>query len=360
MSDPKRAISMSHAEWSVPARFAAEAGAMNVTAVMPQSHTKRLTQLAIESLLRFYPDLPTVCVDNIGNGEIDDSGLYLDWKAVTTPNVRVWRRYGINSHGVALDEAIRQHINTKYILVLDSDVIIERGGFVEPMLAEFGRDSRLYAIGTYMPVSFENDGCGGPHNPDDILNYAHPQCSIYDRDIYLTLPPFCNHGAPCCYNNKEAQVQGYNVVSWPIDDYVSHLSGASWTTPRTIWESDHDVHLRPFVTFLTNDPYSVPYLQMQTDNDFDIITLDAMTENFFCVLPISGKSTPKNVKNDLWPAFYRATGEYVCRVSGKIDSGCVRALKHEAIRTLGADEIDLGGVVAYRRRYWQEYICLKE
>jgi glycosyltransferase involved in cell wall biosynthesis len=306
--------------------------------------------------LRFYPDLPILIVDNDSR---DDSALYLDWKAITTPSVRVWHRTGMNSHGTAMDEAIRQRITTRYVLLLDSDIIIERGGFVEPMLAEFEKDNALYAIGTYMPVSFSNDGCGGPQFEGDVLHYAHPSCSIYDRDIYLTLPPFANHGAPCCYNNKEAQVRGYNIISWPIDDYVSHMSGASWTTPRTVWQNDHDVFVRPFVTFLTHEPGVIPALQAQTNQDFDIVTLTNMAETFYCVIPIQGKADPRYVQNDNFPAFYRVSGEYVCRIGSGIYNGYVAELKRQAIETRGANEINIGGAVSYRRNYWQEYVCLR-
>lgn len=344
---------MSRTEWTAREHFAQQSRALDLTVLITHHKTKRLTQLALESLLRFYPDIPILVTDNDSQ---DDSTLYLDWKAIVCPNVRVWHRTGLNSHGVAMDEAIHQHITTRYVMLMDTDVIIERGGFIEPMLAEFS-NKNLYAIGTYMSVSFENDGCGGPHNENDVLHYAHPSLSIYDRERYLTLPPFANHGAPCCYNNKGAQMRGLYVKSWPIDLYVSHMSGASWTTPRTIWQHDHGVLVRPFVTFITD---WIQTLQKQTDKDFDVLPPGEMGEGFFCVIPIQGKANPRHIKNEAFPNFYKATGEYVCRFSGELPANYVDILKHRAIDGMGANVIDIDSVTSYRRNYWQEFICLAE
>lgn len=361
--DDLRHIAMSRSEWVKPDVFDKAAAELDITVLLTQSHTKRLVQVALESLLRFYPDIPILAVDNLGRKNeayMDNSSLYLDWKAITDKNVKVWRRTGINSHGVTMDEAMRHHITTKYVLLLDSDVIIERGGFIELMLAEFAKNDKLFGLGTYMAVSFAGDGCQGPQSDDDILHYAHPSCSIYDRERYFNFRPFTDHGAPCCYTCEDAQTAGYKVRSWPVDLYVSHLAGASWTVPyRTIYSDDHDVKLRPFVTFVIDDPGAVVELQRQTDQDFDIISPYPMRQAANIVLPISSKADRRDVLNDIYPLRYRAIGEYVCRISGNVFPGFVDAVKREAIRTQGANEIIVGGAYCYRRRYWQEYKCLE-
>src|SRR5574343_402935 len=116
----------------------------DITVLITQSKTLDITKLTLESLLNFYPDIPIFVVNN---SPVDPSGDYLRYKQALLPNVKVWDREGINSHGTSMDEAIRNHITTKYILTLDSDIIIERGGWVEMMLDQM-REEELFATGT--------------------------------------------------------------------------------------------------------------------------------------------------------------------------------------------------------------------
>ena len=81
-------------------------------------------------------------------------------------------------HGPAMDQALR-HLHSAYVLFLDSDSEVMKGGFVEMMLTLLEENPRHYVVG--------------------------PICMLIKRQIYLTLPPFVRHGAPCLENMISAE-----------------------------------------------------------------------------------------------------------------------------------------------------------
>lgn len=330
----------------------------DITVLVCQRKTVDLIRLTIESLLRFYPDIKIVVVDGDSR---DDSTLYLRYKAITTPNlklveIKVNDGHKHNSHGETMDFAIKNHITTKYVLLMDSDLVIERHGFIEGMKEQI-ENKGLYATGTLMLMSEKGEGCRPPDDENDILPYAHPSCSLYNAETYKTLRRFYDHGAPCCWNMIDAKHKGLKVGYFPIDKYVSHLSGASWCEPQTIWNHDHDVYLRPFVTFITDN--HVEALKTQTDRDFDIVDT-APNANSFVVLHEDG--IKRNITNNLYGMRFKVQGEYVCYLSPyiqDISEKLVHLVKLAAIAQNAPNELNVGGLVFYKRNYWQNKICLE-
>jgi glycosyltransferase involved in cell wall biosynthesis len=326
-----------------------------VTVLICQRKTKKLTQLCLESLLTFYPEIPILVVD--GNSQ-DDSTLYLRYKTCTHLNVKLWERVGRNSQGETMHEAIRDHIKSQYVLLLDSDTICMRPGFIEGMLEQFALDPKLYATGTLMAVTNKNDACGAPQSREDVLLYAHPSCSLYHRDTYLNLPPFCDHGAPCVYNNRDAWKSGLHIAGFPIDKYVLHLSGASWVQPQTIWPHDHGVMLRPFITFIATKECQVIDLKNQIDKDFSIVTPGNYTNDTKALHEYGNKI----ISNYLYDIRFNVTGEYVCLLNAGVDSldpNIIRIIKETIIHQKAPDELTVGGLRVVRRNFWQLNDCFE-
>lgn len=325
----------------------------DVTVLICQRKTKDLTQLTIESLLRFYPDINILVIDGDSR---DDSTLYLRWKAVTVPNLklvelRVSDKQKHNSHGETMDEAIRNHIKTKYVLLLDSDVITHRGGFIEGMREQIEKEG-LYATGTLMIVSEKGEACKPPESEEDVLRYAHPSCSLYDAEKYRTLKEFTDHGAPCALNMIDAKKKGLGIGYFPVDKYANHLSGGSWCEPATIWKHDFGVYLRPFVTFIGNN------VNMQTDLDFDIVPYVHTPKKHFVIL--HEDLIKREIENILYDIRFKVHGEYVCDLQTEfIVNDFVTQVKQEAIRNNAPDTLEVDGHVVYRRNYWQNKICLE-
>jgi len=320
----------------------------DITVIICERDTLDITRLTLESLLRFYPDIPILFVDG---GSEDGSLEYLKYMGRKHSNIEVWHRGGRNGHGTMLDDGIRQFITTKYILLMDSDVIVRRGGWIEDMLEQMeSRD--IYAIGTIMLVTNSNDGCGEPKDDNDILRYAHPSCSMIRRSTYLTLPPFIEHGAPLVHNMQEAQKLGLKVEYYPIEYYCAHMSGASYNDPRTIWRTDMGVHMRPLVTFIIPRDVGL-YLGDQIDKDFDIVYAGPIHKEKVVIHDVGHF----NVGNDVFQLRHRVTGDYVC----KLETDCalpedfIKNVRLDLTKTYCPDVLNVdGGIKIVKREIWQQ------
>lgn len=321
----------------------------DITVLICQRKTKDLIQLCLESLLRFYPDINVLIVDGESG---DDSLRYIKYKELITPNVRVWERLGKvlgkhTSHGVTMDEALRNQIKTKYVLIMDSDVIIQRGGWIEEMLNQFASDDKLYATGTLMLVSRSGEACSLPKDDSDILRYAHPSCSIINREMYIGLKPFGDHGAPCVWNMISAEDAGLNIGYYPVDKYVAHLSGSSWTEPRTIWRHDFGVLIRPFVTFVVEQTNNIQLM----DTDYDVVFAGPP---FYQEVVIHG-DLPTKTDPKKYPIRFNVTGEYVCEVSSlKLSAEFLTKAKDQCINLGAPDEFQVDGLALIKRNIWQQ------
>lgn len=321
-----------------------------ITVLICQRQTPDLIKLTLSSLLQFYPDIPIIVVD--GDSQ-DDSTIYLRYMAAKHSNIKVWERIGLrHSHGETLDQALRSHIKTKYCLMMDSDVITERGGWIEGMLKQFEDDPKLYATGTRMLVTRDGQACGAPKDRNDVLMYAHISTAIYHVPTYLTLKPAVDHGAAFCHNMTDAERKGFNIGYFPVDKYLSHLSGGSWCVPRTIWKNDFDVYLRPFVTFICTNENQLTELSAQTDHDFNIVTRGAFIDDNFVI----HGAEPFHVSNYLYDIRFKVNGEYICLLNesvNNLDADTVRKIKLLAIEMGAPDEMNFGGLELFERKFWQ-------
>lgn len=343
--------------WKEPARPDLD----DITVLICQNKTPDLIRLCLTSLLAFYPTIKILIV----NGTPDDeAGRWIKYKAAKHSNVTVWDRVGYDSHGVAMDDAIEMKINTRYVLTLDSDVIIKRGGWIEDMkrffhMAQYATPDTLFAVGALMEVTRKGDACGAPEDKTDILRYIHPHCGMYDRNIYKELEArFTDHGAPCVYTMKAAEEKGFRVEGFPVADYIMHLSGASWTDPRTVWSYDNEVMVRPLVSFVGQYP-----IAQEGDSDYDVVPMDHVLSSGNFV--IHGKE-PALVCNQLFKERMKVTGDYVC-IDKNVDDPKIVAMLRNAITTQpGAaqeNEIVISFPFAgrkfafYTRKYYQEIIA---
>ena len=163
---------------------------------------------------------------------------------------------------------------------------------------------------------------------------------------------FCNDGSPCVLSMIAAQDLGYKVDGFNVADYVTHLSGSSWTKPRTIWRHDFDVNTRPFITFIVPEGFDANQLRNQTDQDFEIIFEHEPYE--FDVV-IHGH-LPVKATNRVYKHRLNVRGEYIDRLhsSTKLGKDYVAILKNFLFNN---DQSALEQF-AKPRKYWQEHISL--
>lgn len=188
----------------------------DVTALVVNFGTPDLTRAAVWSLRSLYPDLPILIVEN---GSPDDSAVRLEKLAAEAGGITILVPGRNLHHGPGLDLAART-ARTPWLLLFDSDCVAFRRGFIERMKAQ------AEVAGGYMVGQVHHLDEGGfdvPLSTPDATPYVHPKCALVRREVYLTLPPFAKHGAPCLANEREAARRNLPLLHFPVADYVFHL-----------------------------------------------------------------------------------------------------------------------------------------
>jgi len=330
---------MTRVTWSEPERL------QNVTVVICQNKTYDLIRLSLTSLLNYYQSIKVLIVNGSPN---DRSGKWLHYMAAQHDNVTVWDRTGYDSHGVAMHEAVKLKVLTDYVLMLDSDVIIRRGGFIEMLLGAFAAD--VFATGALMNVTRSGYAIGPPKDESDVLRYIHPSTAMFDTWKYKSMKTnFADHGAPCVYPMIEAADRGLRVVGLPVANFVMHLSGASWFDPRPVWSDDNNVMLRPLVTFITDKQIQ------QTDNDFEILHPDRTWSGRVVI----HYDNTYNVSNKYFSMRMSVNGDYVC-IEEHPPINTVDKVRGIITNNGPMDVISFDGIEVYSRKYFQSKIALNE
>jgi len=187
----------------------------SITAVIVNYRTERLTERCVETLLRYYPDVHLILIDN---GSQDGSTDYIMDLSIRKDTVTCIINEENLYHGPAMDQGIRSS-TSRYVFILDSDCEILKGGFLEKMLVLFN-DPNLYAVGRL--TSMDRYGYETELRSSRVVRYVHPSAMLIDRHKYLRLSGFVHHGSPCLRNMKEAERQGYGVCGFPVHEFVLH------------------------------------------------------------------------------------------------------------------------------------------
>lgn len=314
-----------------------------VTVLICQRKTPDAIRLCLESLLQWYPDVDVLVVD--GDSQ-DEGSTYLAMKQALYPNVRVHTfRSDRHSHGEIMDMAIRTLITSDYVVLMDSDVVTMRGGWIEPMLF-----MGAYAIGTGMNVGIKAEGCGPAQGPEDEVLYIHPSLAMIHREKYLTMAPFKDHGAPCISNMIDAKERGYKVVDFPVENYTLHLSGSSWTAPRTVWWHDNNVMIRPMLT-IVNPTSFVGY-----HNDVEVVYIGGGNRVWQSIITWDMVEY-QGYDPGLLMGRFNVRGEYV-KVGGGTEH--IDEFRQQVIEYKGPRALDIHGKTYLQRHEFQRSIVTKK
>lgn len=200
---------------------------MNTTIVIVCFETQPIVRKAYESIREIYPDIPVIIVD--GSKERNDCYTYTNQiRSETTRVFHVKRNIG---HGEGMAFGIK-HVMTKYILLMDSDVQIQRE-CIQPMEDVFNISKSavgvdLYGVGQVVKV----DNAG--RNSESGLPYLHPHFALISKEVYLQFPPAAHHGAPMILPMRELHVQGRADLlrDFPVSEYVLHKGRGTVSTVR--------------------------------------------------------------------------------------------------------------------------------
>ncbi|MBI1804201.1 MAG: glycosyltransferase family 2 protein [Ignavibacteriae bacterium] len=187
-----------------------------VTTTIINFQTPDLTERAVGSFRQHYPRVPLLLIDN---GSRDRSAVVLQRLQAESPGLTelLLNEHNLH-HGPAMDQALR-HLQSPFILFLDSDCEVKKKGFIESMLVRLTETPGHYIIGKR--IFMNKRGFDIPESPLAIP-YIRPVCMLVRRELYLTLPPFQRHGTPCLLNMREATGRGLTLLPFPVDEYIYH------------------------------------------------------------------------------------------------------------------------------------------
>lgn len=189
-----------------------------ITVVIINYRTPDLLKRAIASLRQFYPTVQLLLIDNGSDDGMSDT-VMAEWKSRNPQHTELLLNPENRHHGPAIDQAIR-HVSTPFLLFIDSDCEILKAGFIEQMLRLSTTSPLHYAVGKR--VWMDRRGFDLVPGTNGATPYIRPICMILRRDVYLTLPKAERHGTPCLANMREAVRLGYQLVDFPIEDFVYH------------------------------------------------------------------------------------------------------------------------------------------
>ena len=192
------------------------AAVQQVTTVVINFQTPDLTERAVASFRRHYPVEQLLLIDN---GSHDQSVELFRRLIAESPHTTTQILNTRNlHHGPAMDQALH-HLLTPFVLFIDSDCEVRRGGFIELMLDALAQKHEHYIIGKR--IFMNTRGFDVPRGRTAIP-YIRPICMLVKHELYLSLPPFERHGTPCLANMKAATAHGLELLHFPIADFVHH------------------------------------------------------------------------------------------------------------------------------------------
>lgn len=170
--------------------------------------TPRLLERCVGSLREHYPRVRLVLVDDGSRDEATEVAL-----GMADDRTVVVIREDNRGHGAALNDGLAR-VETPYAFTLDSDVTVERGGFLEAMREWFEADPLLFAVGELVEVH-------------DQPIYVRPPAMMMDAGKFRELGArFILHGAPALPVMVAANKAGYHVEDFPVLEYVNKHKGS--------------------------------------------------------------------------------------------------------------------------------------
>lgn len=158
---------------------------MNVTVIIVSYNQPQLLADCVNSIRRFYPTLPMVVVDGSppqSPCHTYAAGLRNQHTLVIQPGYNI-------GHGRGMVKGIGS-CQTRFILLVDSDVVITCSGVIEQMVARLEASPKAYGIGPVVTVDRRGlmASTGVP--------YLHPHFAMIRRVAYQRHAPIIHHGAP--------------------------------------------------------------------------------------------------------------------------------------------------------------------
>lgn len=186
-----------------------------VTTVIVNYQTPELLRSAVLSFKEHYPETRVLIFDN---GSKDDSKSVIAKIQNQYPD-SIFTHFEEENifHGPALDKSITELVKTEFCFFLDSDTVTKKKGFLEKGVDILSANTKNYALG--YKLNANKRGFKDPEGTPIILTpYLLMKTTPYQK-----FPPFFHHGQPVLKNFREAQNNGYELIHFPMEEYVDHI-----------------------------------------------------------------------------------------------------------------------------------------
>lgn len=196
----------------------------NVTAIIVSYNTPDLLKDCYTSLRRFYPTMPVIIIDGSPQG----SGCWLYSRSIVGRRTTVKNTNRNIGHGPGMVMGI-ELCKTEHFLLVDSDVVINRGGVIEEMQRlliggeKYYNKNFIYGCG---PLIFVDEKGGRSSMYKELENpysYMHPHFSLIKIEAYKKNYPIIHHGAPMLSVMNSIRNKGFIFI--PFHDlslWITH------------------------------------------------------------------------------------------------------------------------------------------
>lgn len=184
----------------------------DILTVIINYQTPDLIEVSARSFRRFYPSAKLMIIDN---GSLDGSKEVIERIRDADPiNTKTLFLNKNIFHGPAMHLALTK-AKENFVFFLDSDTEVYKGGFLELMLKEFDSD-KIFGVGKIQILN--KRGFPSKEGIESLMTAF----MMIKREVYFKFSSFEHHGAPVLKNFTEAQVSGFKLKSFPIENFVKH------------------------------------------------------------------------------------------------------------------------------------------
>lgn len=185
--------------------------------------TYDLMQHSIKALLKYYPNIDIIVVDNSPGDLPQNIKKFCNEKQITL--IRTEENEG---HGPGMDRAL--NLTTADLLyIFDTDTEMYKENFLEDAI-ESVNNNEFYGIGDCISFKYKLHGV--------ICEYIHPAVCIINVEQYKKFAPCHDHGAPMIAPMMDlARKEKSNLLfHFPVSKYVHHF----WRGTRDFCKSNNE------------------------------------------------------------------------------------------------------------------------
>jgi len=197
-----------------------------ISGLMVHYKTPTITFKCLNAFRSFYKEMPLLLIDNSNYDKT--SNLIYQYAQQDKYTTCVFNTFNLH-HGPSMDLGLHM-LQTPWVFVMDSDLLITKPNVVEEMYKTTTNKSKWLAVGNLCYVDDrgfnlreENQQC------ESAIRYCNPKCMLVNRYEYFNYHPCILHGAPMIETMKHIKRvnKEHMLIDFDWTQYAKHLGGAT-------------------------------------------------------------------------------------------------------------------------------------